>query len=51
MGKKAAYLTRGIDDLGREVLGLVADDFAEGVFDGGVVALDEVTIDELDGKR
>jgi len=38
-------LTCGVDDFGGEVLLLVADYFAEGVFDGWVVALDEVAID------
>ena len=46
-----AYLAGSIDNLGRVVLRLVADHFAEGVFDGGVVALDEVAVDELDGER
>lgn len=43
-------LTRGVDDLDGEVLVAVADDFAEGVFDGGVVGVDEVAVDVLHGE-
>lgn len=41
------YLTSRVDNLRREILALVADDFAEGVLNGRVVALDEVSVDEL----
>lgn len=41
-------LSRGVDDLDAEVLVAVADYFAEGVFDGGVVGVYEVAVDELD---
>lgn len=44
-------LARGVDDFGREVGGAVADDFGEGVFDGGVVGVDEVAVDILDCER
>ena len=37
-----------INDLYREVLVFVPDDFAEGVLDGRVVRVDEVAVDELD---
>ena len=41
------YLAGGVDDFGSVVVVLVFDDAREGVFDGGVVRLDEVTVDEL----
>ena len=41
-------LAGGVDDLDGEVLVAVADDFAEGVLDGGVVGVDEVAVDVLD---
>jgi len=41
-------LPRCVYDLGREVRVTVADDFGEGVFDGGVVGVDEVAVDVLD---
>lgn len=44
---RAAYLAGGVDDLGGIFLGLVANDLAEGVLDGGVVALDKVAVDKL----
>jgi hypothetical protein len=43
-------LARGVDDFDAEVLVAVADDLAEGVFDGGVVGVDKVTVDILDGE-
>lgn len=45
------YLTSGINNLGGIFLTLVLDDFAEGVFNGRVIALNEVAINELDSKR
>ena len=45
------YLAGGVDDLGRIVLALEPDDLAEGVLYRGVVAFDEVAIDELNGER
>lgn len=45
---RTAYLAGGVDDLGGIVLVLIADDLAESVLDGGVVALNKVTVDELD---
>jgi hypothetical protein len=50
-GCTLAYLSSGIYDLGGIVLTLDPDHLAEGVLDGGVVALDKVAIDELYGKR
>jgi len=47
---RVLVLARGIYDLDREVVVLVANDFAEGVLDGGVVGVDEVTVYELDGE-
>ena len=43
-----AYLSSCIDNLRREVLLLVSDNFAKRVLDGRVVALDEVAVNELD---
>jgi hypothetical protein len=45
---RVLVLPRCVDDLEREVLVPVADDFAESVFDGGVVGVDEMAVDELD---
>lgn len=42
------YLTSSVDDLRRKVLALIPDDFAKGILNGGIVALDEVAVDELD---
>ena len=42
-------LPGGVDDLGRELLALVFHGPVEGVFDGGVVVLDESALDEADG--
>jgi hypothetical protein len=41
-------LPRRVDDLESEVLIPVADDLAESVFDGRVVRVDEMAVDELD---
>jgi len=38
-------LSSCVDNLGREILTLVPDLFAEGIFDGGVVALDKMAVD------
>lgn len=43
-------LAGSVDDLGREILVLIPDDFAEGILDGWIVALHEVTVDELDSQ-
>lgn len=48
--RRVAYLAGGIDNLGGIVLVLPLDDLAEGVFDGRVVTLNEVTVDKLDRK-
>ena len=47
----SAYLTRGVDNLCREVLIAVLDDLAECVLDGGIVAVHEVSVHELHGER
>jgi hypothetical protein len=44
-------LSRSINNLGSKVLALIPDDFAKGVLDGWVIALDEVAVYKLDGKR
>lgn len=41
------YLPSRINQLRRKVLVLVADDFAEGVLNGGIVAVDKVAVHEL----
>ena len=41
-------LSRGVDHLNGEVMVAVANDLAEGVFDGRVVRVDEVAVDVLD---
>lgn len=46
-----AYLSRSVDNFCREILCFVANDLAEGVFDGWVIALDEVAVDELHCER
>jgi hypothetical protein len=48
---RVLVLPSRVDDLEGEVLVPVADDFAEGVFDGRVVGVDKVAIDELDCER
>lgn len=35
-----------IDDFGRVILSLVLDHFAKGILDRGIVAVDEVTVNE-----
>lgn len=42
-----AYLASSVDDFHSKVLVLMFDDFGEGVFDSGVVRIDEMAIDEL----
>ena len=44
-------LARRVNDLCGEVLIPIANDFAKGVLDGGVVGVDEVAVDILDGER
>jgi hypothetical protein len=41
------YLTSRIDNLRREVLRLVTNHLAESVLDSGIVAVYEMTVDEL----
>jgi hypothetical protein len=43
-------LAGGIDNLSSIVLTLDSDGLGEGVFDGGIVALDEVAVDEAHGE-
>lgn len=45
------YLASGVDNFCRKLLSLVTDGLAKRVLDGRVVAIDEVSVDELDGKR
>ena len=45
------HLSCRVDYLRREVFPFVGDDFGEGVFDGGVVALDKVPFNILDRER
>lgn len=46
-----AYLTRRIDNFCRKILAFESNDFAECVFYRGVIAFDEVPIDELYSNR
>lgn len=46
-----SYLPRSVDDLRRKFLSFVFDHLAKGILDGGVVTLDEVSIDELNRER
>jgi len=48
---RVLVLTGGVDDLGRKVLVLVANDFGEGVLNGGIVGVDKVTVHELYSER
>lgn len=45
------YLTSCVDDLSGVLLVLVLDNLAESILNGGVVALDKVSINKLDGER
>jgi hypothetical protein len=45
------YLSGGIDDFGCVILSIIFDDPAECVLDCGVIALDEVVLDEADCER
>ena len=47
----STYLARGVNYLGREVLIAVLDDLAECVLDGGIVAIHEMFIHELNRER
>lgn len=46
--KKLPHLTSCVDDICCEFLALVLDDFAESIFNRRVVALHEMSVDELD---
>lgn len=48
---RLAYLAGSVDDLGRVVLALDRNLFAEGVFNGRIVAFDKVAIDKLHCER
>lgn len=45
-----AYLSRSIDDFGQECLAFVDNLMAESVFDGRIVAFDEMTFAVLYGE-
>ena len=45
------YLTGSVDDVALVLGALVVDVLGEGAFDGGVVGLDKVVVDELDDQR
>lgn len=47
----SAYLTRGVDYLGREVLPAIFDHFAERVLNGRVVAIDKMPLHESHCQR
>lgn len=47
----SAYLTRGVDYFGREVLPAIFDHFAESVLDGRVVAIDKKLVHESHCQR
>lgn len=44
-------LAGGIDNFSSIVLTLKSNDLAKGILDGGIVALDEVAVDELHRQR
>lgn len=50
-GSMGAYLPGRIHDLGREVLALIFNDATKGILNGRVIAVDEVTVDELNCQR
>lgn len=43
-----AYLTGSVDDLSRVFLALILDNFAKCVFNSWIIALDKMSVDELD---
>ena len=45
------YLAGGVDDLRSILLPSVLDSLAEGVLNCGIVALDEMAVDESNGER
>lgn len=45
------YLAGSVNDFCGIILVLVFNDLTEGVFDGRIVALDKMALDELDGER
>ena len=45
------YLARSIDDFGRKVLISIANRFAEGILNRGVVAVDEMSVHKLNCQR
>lgn len=48
--KTCLYLSGCVDNLSCEFLPLVFDHFAEGVLDSGIVAVNEVAVDILNGQ-
>jgi len=50
IGYPNSYLPSRINDFRRKVLSFVFNDATEGVFDGRVVALNKVAIDETNRK-
>ena len=46
-----AYLARCINYLRSKILTAMFDDFGEVVFNGGIVAIDKVSLDELHRER
>lgn len=49
--KTLAHLTSCVDDICCVFLALVLDDFGESIFNRGVVALHEMSVNELDRQR
>jgi hypothetical protein len=47
----SAYLARCVDYFGSKIIAPMLDHFAECVFDGGVVAIHKVFVDELHCQR
>lgn len=47
----SAYLTRRVDDFSCELLPAMFDHLAERILDGGVIALDEMSLNELNRER
>ena len=46
-----AYLARCIDYLRSKILTAMFDDFGEVILNGGIIAIDEVSLDELHRER
>lgn len=50
-GKMVTYLSSRVDNLRSKLLTLVLDSLTEGILDSRIVAIDKVSVDELDSKR